>query len=160
MVIYMSKNNIKMVIISVIILFIFTGGYFVLKYITEDDTLEYEEYLKNYEVNEYISTYISDEDMARIYLNDYTHNMYYDIEYAYNLLDKEYRNKRFGSLDKYRSYVNSLVYPTYTIDRYYKKTKDGYIIFGVYDKNGNFFAFKTKGVMQYKVYLDDYTVEI
>ena len=30
----------------------------------------------------------------------------------------------------------------------------------VYDNNGNFFAFKTKGVMQYSVYLDDYTVEI
>ena len=98
--------------------------------------------------------------MAKIYLNDYIHNMFYDVEKAYNLLDEEYRLEKFGSLDNFKIYVNNLEYSTYVLSRYYKKDTNGYIIFGVYDKNGNFFAFKTKGVLQYTVYLDDYTVEI
>ena len=84
-----------------------------LNYLTEDDSLEYEDYLKNYEVNEYIATYVTDEDMAKIYLNDYIQNMYFDIEYAYSLLDEEYRNKKFGSLESYKTYVYSLNYSTY-----------------------------------------------
>lgn len=156
----MKDSSIKRVILVVVLLSVFTGAYLLIKHFTEDDSLEYEDYLKNYEVNEYIATYVTDEDMAGRYLNDYIHNMYFDIEYAYSLLDEEYRNIKFGSLENYRNYVYSLTYSTYQMDRYYKTSKDGYLIFGVYDKNGNLFIFKTKGVMQYKVYLDDYTVEI
>lgn len=156
----MNKNPIKYGIIIGVIILLFVGLYFIISKLTEDDSLGYEEFLKNYEVNEYIASYVSDEDMAKIYLNDYIHNMFYDIEKAYNLLDEEYRTKKFGNLDNFRIYVDSLEYSTYVLSRYYKKDIDGYIIFGVYDRTGNFFAFKTKGVLQYTVYLDDYTVEI
>lgn len=156
----MNKNPIKYGIIIAIIILVFVGAYFIISKLTEDNSLGYEEFLKNYEVNEYIASYVSDEDMAKIYLNDYIHNMFYDVEKAYNLLDEEYKTKKFGSLDNFKSYVDGLEYSTYVLSRYYKKDTDGYIIFGVYDKNGNFFAFKTKGVLQYTVFLDDYTVEI
>lgn len=156
----MNKNPIKYGIIITIIIVVFVGAYFILSNFLKDDSLGYEEFLKNYEVNEYIASYVSDEDMAKIYLNDYVHNMFYDIEKAYNLLNDEYRTKRFVNLEQFENYVYSLDYSTYDLARYYKKDVDGYIIFGVYDKNGNFFAFKTKGVLQYTVYLDDYTVEI
>lgn len=156
----MKDNRLKSIILIVVIVLLFIGAYLLLKYLNKDDSLEYEEYLKDYKVNEYIATYVSDEDMAKIYLNDYVHNMYYDVEKAYNLLDEEYRTKRFGSLDSYKNYVNSLNFSTYILDRYYKKEANTYIIFGVYDQNGNFFGFKTEGVMQYKVYLDEDTVEI
>lgn len=156
----MNKNPIKYGIIIAIIILVFVGAYFIISKLTEDNSLGYEEFLKNYEVNEYIASYVSDEDMAKIYLNDYIHNLFYDVEKAYNLLDEEYKTKKFGSLDNFKSYVDGLEYSTYVLSRYYKKDTDGYIIFGVYDKNGNFFAFKTKGVLQYTVFLDDYTVEI
>jgi len=156
----MNKNPIKYGIIIAIIILVFVGAYFIISKLTEDNSLGYEAFLKNYEVNEYIASYVSDEDMAKIYLNDYIHNMFYDVEKAYNLLDEEYKTKKFGSLDNFKSYVDGLEYSTYVLSRYYKKDTDGYIIFGVYDKNGNFFAFKTKGVLQYTVFLDDYTVEI
>lgn len=156
----MKNSPIKTFIIISVIVLVFFLSYQLIKKLTTDDSLGYSEFLKNYEVNEYIATYVSDEDMAKIYLNDYIHNMYYDVETAYNLLDKEYKNKKFGSLDSYKMYVNSLNFTTYNLVRYYKTSDDGYLTFGVYDNNGNFFAFKTNGVMQYKVYLDDYTVEI
>ena len=156
----MKNKSVRNMIIIALDILIFTGVYFLLKFLTQDNSLGYDNYLKNYEVNEYIPTYVTDEDMAKIYLNDYIHNMYFDTNVAYNLLDEEYRNKKFGSFENYQNYVYSLNYSTYEMERYYKTSKDGYLIFGVYDKNGNFFAFKTKGVMQYTVYLDDYTVEI
>lgn len=156
----MNNNPIKYGIIVGVIVLVFFGAYLLLSKLTENESLGYDEFLKNYEINEYIATYVSDEDMARIYLNDYIHNMYSDIESAYNSLAVEYRNKKFGTIENYKNYVYGLTYSSYTLSSYYKKDVSGYIIFGVYDNNGNFFAFKTKGVMQYSVYLDDYTVEI
>lgn len=152
-----TKKNIFIVAIILIFLILL---YLLLSYVFKEDPEEYEEYLKNYGVNEYINTYVSDEDMAKIYLNDYTYNMYTDVDAAYNLLDEEYRNKKFGNLENYKNYVNSLEYSSYVLTKYYVDKAGNNVTFGVYDQNGNLFVFKTNGVMQYKVYLDDYTVEI
>lgn len=154
----MKNNPIKNLILFVIIILIFTGAYILLNRLTQEKNEIV--YLKDYGVNEYITTYVSDEDMAKIYLNDYIYNMYSNIDKAYNSLDEKYRNEKFGSLESYKNYVDSLNYSTYTLSKYYKQEKDGYIIFGVYDQNNNLFIFKTKGVLQYTVYLDDYTIEI
>lgn len=154
------KNNkeIKNVIIFAVILLVFAGLYILVdKYLNKEEP---EEFLKNYEVNEYIPTYISDEDLTKIYLNEYVHTMYADIEKAYELLDKEYKEKKFGSLENFQEYVNNLTYSNYVLDRFYVDTKGKYTIYGAFDTNGNIFIFKTNGIMQYTVYLDDYTVEI
>lgn len=154
-----NNNPIKIVIIAIVSIVIFTVIYLVINYFNEKNKEEIY-YIKNYEINEFIPTYISDEDMARIYLNDFVHTMFLDTEYAYTLLDEEYKTKKFGSYENFENYVNALEYSSYNLLKYYKKEKKGYTIFGVYDKNNNLFIFKTNGVMQYSVYLDDYTVEI
>lgn len=156
----MDKKETKQLIILVVIILCFIGLYFLLSFLTKKNKVEYSEYLKNYEVNEYIPTYVSDEAMAKIYLNDYIHTMYYDIEEAYNLLDSEYKEKKFKNIEDYKKYVNNLKYSTYDVASYFKVDSGGYTIFGVYDRNDNFYAFKTKGVMQYSVFLDEDTVEI
>ena len=86
--------------------------------------------------------------------------MYSDPERAYELLDEKYRMKKFGNIENFKEYINNLNYTTYKVDKYYVDDKVNYTIYGVYDKNGNLFIFKTEGVMKYTVYLDDYTVEI
>ncbi len=156
----MNNKNVKLVIYIVSIMVIFTIVFIVLNNLLKNKEKGYDEYLKNYKVNEYIPTYVSDEDMAKIYLKDYIHNMFYDIEAAYDSLDTEYKNKKFGSLDNYKKYVYSLNNTSYVVSSYYKKDKNGYIYFGVYDTFGNTYVFKTKGVMQYSVFLDEETVEI
>lgn len=156
----MNNKNVKLVIYIVSIMVIFTIVFIVLNNLLKNKEKGYDEYLKNYKVNEYIPTYVSDEDMAKIYLKDYIHNMFYDIEAAYDSLDIEYKNKKFGSLDNYKKYVYSLDNTSYVVSSYYKKDKNGYIYFGVYDTFGNTYVFKTKGVMQYSVFLDEETVEI
>lgn len=154
----MDKKNIKSVIIVVALLSLFTIAYLILSNMESEQ--EYETFLKNYKVNEFIPVYVSDESMARIYLNDFINTMFNDPEKAYYLLDEDYRTKKFPNISDYYSYVDSQRENSYVLKKYYKENVSGYVVFCVYDNNDNIFLFKTKGVMQYSVYLDDYTVEI
>lgn len=109
-----------------------------------------------YGVNEYIPIMISDEQMAKKYLIDYINQIIYDINGSYKLLDKDYREERFGNAQIYIDYINSLNLSSSTlVDRYAVDERTGYKYYYVYDKEGHLFIFKTKGVMQYEVYFDD-----
>lgn len=111
---------------------------------------------KKYEINEYSTVLITDEEMIQKYLNDYIYYLRYDINKAYYLLDENYRNKKFPSIDDFSYYINGMLDSITIIDRYKKVGK----IYYLYDMNDNMFVFSTKGVMTYKVYFDDKTVEI
>lgn len=154
----MKNNSIKNIIIVVAIILIFSLLYIIIDKVFNDDS-SINLYLKNYKVNEYIPIYVSDEQMAEIYLNDYIHKIYFDINGSYELLDAEYRKQKNLTLESYKSYIYSLNLSS-NMKKYYVIDKDGYLYFGVYDSNGNILVFKTNGVMQYTVYLDNYTVEI
>lgn len=155
-----NKKEPNNVLIFAIILIVFTIGYIVIDKILDKEKNEYNDFLKDYKVNEYIPVYISDEDMARIYLNDYAFIMKSDPERAYELLDEEYKTNKFSNYEEFRTHIRTLSYTSYSLDKYYVKGSGVEKIYGVYDKHGNLFVFKTNGVMQYTVYLDDYTVEI
>ena len=116
--------------------------------------------LKNYKSNEYIPTYVSSEDMAKIYFNDYTYYMKYDIEKSYELLSYDYKKSKFSSFNDYKSYVINFINKNPKLKKFSKTAKNGYIFYRLYLSNGDIITFKTKGVMQYSVYLDDDTVEI
>lgn len=154
-----NKPELKNIIIFGCILLFFTVIYIIIDKVVNNETDE-PIFLKNYEVNEYIPMYVSDEDMAKIYLNDYIHIMYSDVNKAYTLLDENYRNKKFGSIENYKNYIKSLTNLSYKVDSFYIDDRGKNKIYGVYDTNGNMFIFKTNGIMQYTIYLDDYTVEI
>lgn len=111
---------------------------------------------KKYDVNEYISTKISDQDMCIKYLSDYLSVLSQNINDAYNLLDVEYRNKKFGNIQNFTSYINQ---KSATFSEVSKYRISGNVYY-VYDKSDNLFIFSTKGVMSYKVYFDDETVDI
>ena len=128
-----------------------------------NETVEDYTYLKNYSSNEYVPVYVTEEDMAKKYLNDYKNNILNDLEEAYNSLNKDYRDKRFGSLDKYKEYVNnSISISTYSmeVDKYSVSSMSGDKVFNIYDKSGNQYIIREKSIMNYEVYLDEYTVVI
>ena len=128
-----------------------------------NETTEDYTYLKNYNSNEYVPVYVTEEDMAKKYLNDYKNNILNDVEEAYNSLNKEYREKRFGSLDKYKEYVNNFItLSTYSmeVDKYSISSMSGDKVFNIYDKSGNQYIIREKSIMNYEVYLDEYTVVI
>ena len=154
----MSKKNLKIVIISVIIVFVVLISYFIWNHFFKEN--KENNYLRDYEVNEYIPTYISIEDMVKIYLNDYLFYMRYDQEKAYELLDEEYKVKKFNSFESFKNHINNLKKESIKLEKYSQDNIKGYRVYTAYDTNGNVFIFKTDGVMQYKVLLDDKTIEV
>ena len=49
---------------------------------------------------------IDEEQIVQRYFEDYIQNALYDPERAYNLIQEEYREKKFETLDKYKKYIS------------------------------------------------------
>lgn len=151
-----TKKEIITIICALVFLLVL---YLVLSYVTKSKD-ESENYAtKNYGVNEFIPEYVTENDMARIYLNDYLNIVNSDVNKGYSLVNEEYRNKKFGSVDKFREFILSLNI-SYEAARYRVYFSEDYKVFEIYDKNNNLYIFKIKGVMQYQVYFDETTVKI
>lgn len=121
----------------------------------EDLTIEKNKY------NNFEDIYITDEEMAIKYLEDYTKKALEHPEMAYNLLDEGYRNKRFGKLEKYEEYVKSKEYQleNTTVSKYKVDEKEDYIEYVVVDTYENYYTIKETSVMDYTIMLDNYTVK-
>lgn len=119
--------------------------------------------LKHYEENEYIPVSISYDQMARIYLQDYVYKLIYKREDAYNYLDEEYRKVKFPTFDDFNSYVDTIMskkLQEMVVSKYSIDEGSDYRDFNVYDSGDNYFVFREKGVMQYTVCFDRYTVNM
>ena len=78
-------------------------------------------------------------------------------------MNKDYREKRFNNYDNFLSYLdNNVTEYTYSlgIDKYSVSSINGKKVYNVIANNKNQFIFKENSIMNYEVYLDDYTVEI
>ena len=99
---------------------------------------------------------VSDKEMARTYLIKYKNMLLNNVEEAYSLLDKEYANSMFTTLEDFQRYVNE------NYNSILEISLNKYsVISGKYtciDKNDNYYIFKENGVMNFSVLLDEYTV--
>ena len=118
----------------------------------------YESIAKTYGINEYSVVNISNDEMAKIYFDTYKKLVIRDIKGAYEKLDDDNKSK-FSSIEKFNEYVNKLDILNKRATKYNIFNKNGYTVYVVYDSSNNYYAFKTNGVLQYTVYLDD-TIEI
>ncbi len=127
---------------------------------SKDININDKEILKNdYNIFKYIN--ISDQYMAMQYINNYTDKMLNNPEKAYEYLDQEYREKRFGDIEEFKNFISenkseldNLQTQSFTKNKY----KD-YTEFVCKDQYGNIYVFKDKSIMNYTVELDDYTIE-
>lgn len=147
---------------------------------------------KKIEKNEYNNVEYKDydnADIAKLYFDDYINKMLTDTETAYNMLDKDYREKRFGNIDNFRSYVNEnkekleLTYKVDTltnndfelysdyvdfkwknsnlgIKQYSVETRNEYVQYICADAKENYYIFNAKYPMDYTVILDAYTIDL
>ena len=157
-------KNKKIIFICFILIILSVSLYFLINDKKEIPiNKEQGEFLKHYNANEYNPIYINDEKVADIYLNEYKSYMINDVEKAYNMLNKEYREKKFKTLDKFEEYLKNYLtieVINSNIDKYDIKTINGNKIFNIYDNNENHYIIKEKSIMNYEIYLDDYTVNI
>lgn len=131
----------------------------------EQQKQEQEKYYSEIEYTDYNEIYyahISDMQMCNIYLLDYKNNAIYHTQDAYNSLDKEYRQKRFGSFENYQKYVQENAEKIFGIklSKYQVKKYDDYNQYICIDQYGNYYVFNEIAIMKYTLALDTYTTEL
>lgn len=118
-----------------------------------------EEIAKN-TINTFIYSDINESEMATKYFENYKENMLDNYEYAYELLDKKYREKRFGSIEGYKKYIdeNIKVLKGINIRNYLVNNYGDYKEYVCKDQHDNVYIFKETAIMQYTCMLDTYTI--
>lgn len=116
---------------------------------------------KNY-INIYDFKDITDENYIRDLLLKYQDEVLYDEEMAYDNLNKDYREKRFGSLEKFKEYAKENIIRNVKIKlaKYQINNYDNYIEYVCLDNDGNYYVFNEKTVMNYDLLLDTYTINM
>lgn len=144
---------------------IYLNNYFVENNYSKDDTstmrtLNISSVERN-DNNSFQNKNIEREQIARIYYEEYIDLMKNDIDRAYSLLDGTYREKRFGSIEKFTEYVkSSKAIENPHLRSYTITSMDGYTEYVCQDELGFNFVFKVTGAMKYTAMLDAYTVSV
>lgn len=161
------KNNKKTIFYCILILLFVLGIYYfneLSKRNNSEGILENrDKEIVRYDANQYVPVYMTDEDMVKKYLIDFKNLMLNDVEEAYDTLNSEYRNLKYNSIDEFIQYVNtskSLSLYTLNVKKYSIKNINGYKYFDIYGTDGNRYIIKEISIMNYEVFLDNYTVEI
>lgn len=114
------------------------------------------------EYNKYMEVDASEAYIMSQYFSEYRMKMINDSQKAYELLDTEYKQEKFGSYENFINYVkNNMKNISYaSIEKYqinkYSDIKEYICI----DQNGKYYIFLEKGVGDYKVVLDTYTIDL
>lgn len=102
---------------------------------------------------------LNEQSICRYYLIDYKNKLKNDVNMAYSLLNKEYKEKRFSNIEFFKEYLldNKEVIDKITLDKYAVEEKEGYTEYVCQDKFGNTYIFQATAAMEYDVQLDSYT---
>jgi len=128
------------------------------------DTLRLDS-IKNIEANRYnlyVIEDISDDTYAIDLFNDYKEEILYNPELAYEHLDVEYESIKFGTVGKFKKYLeeNKARNTIMEIKQYQKVENDGYVQYICVDQYGRYYIFKEQGIMNYSLVLDTYTIDL
>lgn len=113
------------------------------------------------ENNVFSAINIDDKTMANTYFVNYKYEILYNIENAYNLLSKEYKEKRFFNFSEYKQYIENNIekIKKANLTKYSVKKYDDYNLYTCVDQYNNYYIFIETAVMEYTVMLDDYTID-
>ena len=112
--------------------------------------------------NNYFSyTIMQENDIAQKYFTYYKKLMQDNPDMAYLLLEEEYRNKRFGSVEEFKKYVsnNQEDIEGYLAKEYEANYLEDGTEYICQDQYKHTYIFKVSAVMQFQVKLDTYTIE-
>ena len=100
------------------------------------------------------------ETISKKYLDYYKKMALSDTERLYNLLNEEYRDKRFENLENFQKYIenNRDTIKTLTLQKYLLNSYDGYDEYVCTDEFENLYIFREYGPLNYEILLDTYTI--
>ena len=119
----------------------------------------------NIEVNDYntfLDVSATEEYITKQYFSEYREKMTQHTEDAYNLLNQEYRDAKFGSYENFLQYVNDnkLNIETASIQGYKVNAIDGKKEYICIDQYGKYYIFTETNITNYDVVLDTYTIDL
>lgn len=119
------------------------------------------ESIENRDYNTFEYKFIKDNIVSQEYFNNYKYAMLYDINYAYDMLDEDYKEKRYGSLDNYKKYIqeNYDNLSNRIVTQYQVTQNDEIKKYVCLDNFGNYYIFTQKNISNYTLELDTYTIE-
>lgn len=164
----MKKNIIKLIIGLLILLLICTLIIIAINNKNQDSDItsqndmiqQYYEPKERYEYNEFEIQTVSVETLLDRYFIPYKNNALYNVQKGYELLDEEYRTKRFGDLATFDAYIEVTAEELYNskIQEYTINECDEYTQYVCKDQYGNQYIFNSYGIAEYSVMLDTYTI--
>ena len=110
--------------------------------------------------NKFEYEYIDNAKQMDIYLEDYTFRIFYDTEKAYNLLNSEYRSKKFNEPSKFIQFLNEKKQQLKNIRivQYNIEETSGKKVYKGTDEYGNYYEIIENSYMNYEIILDNYTM--
>lgn len=111
--------------------------------------------------NQYRYVNISDEYMAKQYIESLKKNLLNNVQYTYsNLMEEEYKNKKFGNIQNFSKYIedNKEEIENIKIIKYMVNSYEDYIEYVCIDNNENYYIFQETAIMDYTFKLDTYTI--
>lgn len=122
-------------------------------------TIEHEKIEKN-QYNIYKMTPISKNSTAERYFNIFLENLKYDMQKSYELLDTQYKQNKFKNINEYIQYVQNNKLQENAIKAYNVYTYDDYNQYVCIDNQNRYYIFNEKGIMNFTVILDTYTINL
>lgn len=112
--------------------------------------------------NSKIKVNTTETNIVSQYFVEYKGKMINDTKVAYELLNEEYRQKKYGSYENFENYVKNnekkILYSS--IDKYQITENDGIKKYVCLDKEGRYYIFIEKDITHYEVVLDTYTIDL
>lgn len=116
--------------------------------------------IENNNTNKITELNINDEYIVKQYTSYYKKLALGRPDISYKLMDKEYREKRFGSLEKYKTYIaeNIKENTTFYMKQYLVNRDEETTQYVGKDQYGRLFVFNVVTPTKYKIQLDTYTI--
>lgn len=113
-----------------------------------DNTYQYETANYEYILKKYLETY------KKLALTK--------TDIVFNMLDEEYKNKKFTSLEDFKKYVENKKQEIQTINlqKYQVNNTDNFVQYVGLDQYDNYYIFRENNVMDFKLILDTYTIDL
>jgi hypothetical protein len=149
---YISKN--WRILVSCIILIL--GATIIYFYTTKEEEFEFKisgNYYKDYEINEVIPVYVTDEDVAKRYLAEFVNLVIYYPDKVYEILADEDKEK-YQDYEEFKKYLDSLINDLFvkaSVKKYAITTSNNKRCIMVVDADGNTITFIENSIMNYNV---------
>lgn len=115
----------------------------------------------NVEIKQYNTFKIklySEEEVIKEYCKRLKNDIEYDKDHLYNILDSEYREKRFNSKYEFDNYIKKLNEQKINLNEYTIDQENNMYI--CRDELGMYYIFKINSILDYTIILDTYTIDL